>query len=215
MPHSHLLCKSILMYAVNPGVDTIPLIKINHWDFEWQDYYFFKRLIRIPAGYKVYAEHIYDNTSANPHNPHNPPQTTYAGSDTDDEMLFDGMLFLFYQPGDELIDLQSILDNDPLLGLNGQKTVNDGLSCVIYPNPASGTINFSYSLPGSSPVSISITDLAGREIFRHFVGEMPPGKHHWRMKLDDNEGEIMASGVYFYRIETGFGILNGKVVGKN
>ena len=34
-PHMHLLGKSIEMFAVSPLNDTINLIKINNWDFEW------------------------------------------------------------------------------------------------------------------------------------------------------------------------------------
>ena len=69
MPHSHLICKSIIYYAVKPGIDTIKLVKINKWDFEWQDYYTFKKLVKIPNGYRLYSKHIYDNTATNPNNP--------------------------------------------------------------------------------------------------------------------------------------------------
>ena len=38
-PHAHLICKSWLVFATTPQDDTIPLIKINSWDFHWQGFY--------------------------------------------------------------------------------------------------------------------------------------------------------------------------------
>ena len=35
-PHMHLLGKDLICYAVTPSNDTINLIKINNWNFEWQ-----------------------------------------------------------------------------------------------------------------------------------------------------------------------------------
>ena len=69
-PHMHLLGEYIECYAVTPSNDTINLIRINDWDFEWQGFYFFERFMKIPAGSIIYAEGSYDNTaSANNPNP--------------------------------------------------------------------------------------------------------------------------------------------------
>ncbi|MGB3077008.1 MAG: hypothetical protein WBB36_16915 [Chitinophagales bacterium] len=38
-PHMHLLGKSFVAYALKPNGDTLPLIRINHWDFRWQYFY--------------------------------------------------------------------------------------------------------------------------------------------------------------------------------
>jgi hypothetical protein len=46
-PHMHLLGKSFWAFALTPGGDTIPLIKINKWDFRWQYYYTFKNPVII------------------------------------------------------------------------------------------------------------------------------------------------------------------------
>ena len=73
-PHMHLLGKSFLAYAVDTAGDTIPLVKIPRWDFRWQYFYTFKKMLRIPKGSTIYCEGEYDNTSDNPHNPFDPPQ---------------------------------------------------------------------------------------------------------------------------------------------
>ena len=54
-PHMHLLGKDLDCIAVTPTNDTINLIKINNWDFEWQGFYFYKAFIKIPAGSMIYA----------------------------------------------------------------------------------------------------------------------------------------------------------------
>lgn len=124
MPHSHKLCTDILIYAYYES-DTIPLIKIDKWDFEHQEYYFYKNLVKIPSEYTLYAEHTYDNTAENHHNPYSPPQLITAGLFTNDEMLADGFQFLIYQEGDEFINIDSILNNDPLLNLSNSVGIQE------------------------------------------------------------------------------------------
>ncbi|MGB3074073.1 MAG: hypothetical protein WBB36_02060, partial [Chitinophagales bacterium] len=49
-PHSHLICQSWKVYMVIPAGDTVPLISIPHWDFDWQGSYLLTKVIKIPAG---------------------------------------------------------------------------------------------------------------------------------------------------------------------
>ena len=95
-PHAHLVCTSMRSYAVTPAGDTIRLIDIPRWDFNWQGFYDFRTPVFIPAGSQLHGFATYDNTVNNPRNPNNPPQTVTAGEATTDEM----MLFYFaYTPG--------------------------------------------------------------------------------------------------------------------
>ena len=90
-PHSHQICTEILNYAYSTApVDTIKLMKINNWDFEHQEYYYYKNLVKIPLGYTYHSDHKYENTNSNPNNPFNPPQLITVGTNSTDEMLFDG-----------------------------------------------------------------------------------------------------------------------------
>ena len=51
MPHMHWLGKDFTFTAVLPdGKTRIPLIKIDHWNFNWQGTYAFKEPIRVPKG---------------------------------------------------------------------------------------------------------------------------------------------------------------------
>jgi len=83
-PHMHLLGKDMECMAVTPTNDTINLIKINNWDFDWQGFYFYKTFLKIPAGSMIYAKGNYDNTvsATNPN-----PVTVQSGLNTEDEMF--------------------------------------------------------------------------------------------------------------------------------
>ena len=112
-PHMHLLGKSFKAYALTPSQDTIRLISIPKWDFMWQYFYTFPKMLKIPAGSVVYVEAEFDNTAENQNNPYNPPQEIReryefggAGMRTTDEMLQFIITWLPYQEGDEDVSLK-------------------------------------------------------------------------------------------------------------
>jgi hypothetical protein len=103
-PHMHLLGKDLICYAVTPSNDTINIVKINNWDFEWQGDYYFEKFLKVPAGSIIYAKGNYDNT-ASPINPN--PVMVQSGFNTEDEMFVFIFQFLAYQPGDENISIEN------------------------------------------------------------------------------------------------------------
>lgn len=107
-PHMHLLGKSFKAYALQPNGDTIRLISIPRWDFNWQYFYTFKKMVKIPKGSTIVAEGVYDNTSANANNPFSPPQLVRDNNGSmkaTDEMFQFIVTYLPYQPNDENISL--------------------------------------------------------------------------------------------------------------
>jgi hypothetical protein len=107
-PHMHRLGKYFLAYAITPQHDTIRLIEIPKWDFNWQEFYRFKSMVKIPAGSILHAEAVYDNSQRNPENPYYPPQDVLFewGMNDDSEMMRLVLLYLPYQEGDEAISLE-------------------------------------------------------------------------------------------------------------
>jgi hypothetical protein len=107
-PHMHLLGTSMKAYAVTPAKDTVRLIAIPKWDFNWQDIYQYPHLLKIPAGSVITVEATYDNTANNPRNPFSPPRTITSDQNmimkTTDEMLNLLLIYLPYQPGDESLN---------------------------------------------------------------------------------------------------------------
>ena len=124
-PHCHLIGVSWEVFATSPNnQDTIPLISIPSWDFNWQGFFTFPTLTKIPAGYTLHGIASYDNTSANPFNPNVPPQNVTFGEGTTDEMFFVFFDYVLYQEGDELISLAPS-DDAPCVGdLTGDGVVS-------------------------------------------------------------------------------------------
>lgn len=108
-PHMHLLGRKFKAYAVTLKKDTIPLVKIDNWDFRWQFYYKFPKMVKIPAGATLIAEGLFDNTADNPFNPFFPPREIREPDNsmkTTDEMFQFIFTYLPYREGDENISLE-------------------------------------------------------------------------------------------------------------
>ena len=102
-----------MAFAIQSNGDSIPLIKINQWDFRWQYFYTFKKMQKIPAGSTIFVYGTYDNTKNNPLNPFNPPRVVAereGSMRTTDEMFQFIITYLPYQNGDENVSLENKLN---------------------------------------------------------------------------------------------------------
>ncbi len=87
MPHMHWLGKNFTFTAILPdGKTRVPLIKIDHWKFNWQGTYAFMEPLRLPKGSWFEMEAHFDNTDANPSNQSKPAKLVKWGDGTSDEM---------------------------------------------------------------------------------------------------------------------------------
>lgn len=193
-PHSHQICTKITNYAYK-GTDTIPLIHIDNWDFEHQEVYYYRNLVRVPTDYTLKAWHEFDNTVDNHHNPFSPPQTISAGFNSDDEMLFDGFQVVVAYPGDHLINIDSILMNDPLMnyddvitGMTSRTLKNS----FVAPNPVSDFASIYFINDGNQEnVELKVFDMTGKQV---------------DVTFEVNEGSVLfyrgslSSGFYSYQI---------------
>ncbi|MBK6539990.1 MAG: cytochrome c [Flavobacteriales bacterium] len=110
-PHMHLLGKQFVAFAIAPSGDTIPLVRINDWDFRWQYAYTFPKLLPLTKGTAVHVTGTFDNTAANPNQPFDPPRDV-TGTDsrfmrTTDEMFQFFITYIDHRPGDEHISLST------------------------------------------------------------------------------------------------------------
>lgn len=103
--HAHQLCTSLRMQAERADGTEIPLLKIAHWDFDWQNRYTFAAPVALPKGATIRAELVYDNSKDNKANPNKPPKRVRWGRETTDEM---GSITLMLVPKDEA-DLEELL----------------------------------------------------------------------------------------------------------
>lgn len=77
-------------------------------DHNWQEFYRFKTLIKIPAGSVLHAEAEYDNSFRNPENPFSPPKDILFewGMNEDSEMMRLVLLHLPYADRDDTVNLE-------------------------------------------------------------------------------------------------------------
>jgi hypothetical protein len=187
-PHCHKLGTHWTVYAVTPQNDTINLIKINDWDFNWQGAYQFKQLLKIPAGSVLHAFAGYDNTTNNPSNPNSPPQTVTWGEGTSDEMFYLPFLFLPYQAGDENI----IFEEENPVGLTPNIASTKNKLYPIFPSPARDVSRYGFTLETSGTVEISLLSLDGKLVSKPVSARFHlPGYH-----INDLDLSQVPSGVY-------------------
>ncbi len=86
IPHCHLICRQVEVSATLPDGKILPLLRINDWDFNWQQQYWYKHPVRLPEGTRVEMQMTFDNSAANPRNPNHPPQRVTWGEQSTDEM---------------------------------------------------------------------------------------------------------------------------------
>jgi mono/diheme cytochrome c family protein len=84
--HAHYLGKQMRLTATLPDGAVKTLLRIDDWDFSWQERYRFAEFVSLPKGTRLDAEVTYDNTSANKRNPSRPPVRVTWGEESTDEM---------------------------------------------------------------------------------------------------------------------------------
>ena len=81
-----------------------------------------------------------------------------------------------------------------------------------YPNPFNPTTKIKFSLPKQENVSIKIYDITGRLVYTLVNQKMQPGSYEATWTSINNNGNTVASGVYFYRIEAGSFVESKKMI---
>lgn len=203
MPHCHKLGKNWRVFAVTPTGDTIPLVHIPEWDFNWQGTYYFKKPVKLPKNSEIHAYATYDNTSNNPNNPYFPPQFSTWGEGTSDEMYYLPLLWVPYQAGDENLNLDDVVGTN-----NGQFAFNRSKLYPIAPNPILENVKIGFTLSDNMPVSLHIYDISGRLIAAPLQNRLTLAGEH----IVTWDASQAAPGVYCISLQTGANILTQKVI---
>ena len=85
-PHTHYLGHRVESFAELPGGERRWLLRIDDWDFNWQDEYRYETPVPLPRGATIVMRYTLDNSAANPRNPHKPPVRVTYGPQSTDEM---------------------------------------------------------------------------------------------------------------------------------
>jgi hypothetical protein len=84
--HMHMLGKKVHVWAELPDGKKRELLKIEDWDFNWQDTYQYQKSFKLPKNTLVKADFVFDNSAKNPRNPFSPPKRVTLGENSTDEM---------------------------------------------------------------------------------------------------------------------------------
>jgi hypothetical protein len=111
-----------------------------------------------------------------------------------------------------LVDVSVGIDDDPPSSPTLPKTFSLSQN---YPNPFNPSTTIQYLIPvgrGTLPVKVFVYDLRGRLVRKLVDEDKPSGRHqvHWDGRGE--QGEVVSSGVYLYRIDTGKFISTRKMV---
>lgn len=84
--HAHYLGRRMSLTATLPDGTKQTLLDVPRWNFAWQDQYAYRQRLQLPAGTRLDAEVVWDNSADNPQNPHRPPITVRWGEQSQEEM---------------------------------------------------------------------------------------------------------------------------------
>ena len=188
-PHMHLLGKSYKVWMETPTGDSIPLIDIPQWHFEWQFYYRFLSPIHVPAGTVFKTEGVYDNTIWNPLNPNDPPQEVTYGSLTTDEMFLVYFIWADHEEGDE--DLVFGTVDEEVDEVRVRQPLAARLQ--VAPNPAASNLQVTWN--GATDSQAVLRSLQGGVVW---TGTLVPG-------VQSLSVQHVASGAYVLSVQSEVG----------
>ena len=91
-PHAHYRAYANDLWLQTPDGKKTLLLSMPRYDFNWQRSYTFAQPIKVPAGSRLIAHYVYDNSKRNPSNPDPSRQITW-GEQSWEEMLFTSVSF--------------------------------------------------------------------------------------------------------------------------
>jgi hypothetical protein len=86
MPHMHYIGSKARMVVTFPDGRKQSVFGIEDWDLRWQNIYLLRQPLAIPAGSRIDAWFVWDNSEDNFDNPHDSPQHMKWGWKSDEEM---------------------------------------------------------------------------------------------------------------------------------
>jgi hypothetical protein len=69
-----------------------------------------------------------------------------------------------------------------------------------HPNPFNPTTNISFNLPTASEVNLDVFNISGQRVTTLAKGMIEAGEHSVEWDGRDINGQVVSSGIYFYRI---------------
>jgi hypothetical protein len=116
-PHAHYRAYSSDLWLQTPDGKKTLLLSLPRYDFNWQRSYVFAEPVRIPAGSRLIAHYVYDNSKRNPANP-DPNRKITWGEQSWEEMLFTSVAFRWLdETAAKQVDSDARFANTRMLGM--------------------------------------------------------------------------------------------------
>jgi tetratricopeptide (TPR) repeat protein len=172
-PHAHYLATLMEAYATLPDGSRKWLVRIPHWDLNWQGVYRLKSPLLLPKGTVVSIRYHYDNSAANPLNPSRPPKVVKGGNQAMDEMSHFWLQVLPVGDGDQRAALQEALMQHRLEKYPGDFSANFNLGDLMMneDNPAAAVPYFHLAVEADPSSAIAAGELGAALFAKGDVGE--------------------------------------------
>jgi hypothetical protein len=116
-PHAHYRATSSDLWIRYPDGKEKLLLTLPRYDFGWQGHYNFAEPIKVPAGSKLIAHYVYDNSKSNPHNP-DPSKKIVWGEQSWEEMFFTRIRYRWMdETSKHLVSYDNDLQQGALMGM--------------------------------------------------------------------------------------------------
>jgi hypothetical protein len=116
-PHAHYRAYSSDLWIQYPDGKQKLLLSLPRYDFNWQRSYTFADPIKVPAGSKLIAHYVYDNSKRNPTNP-DPKINVTWGEQSFQEMLFTSLSFRWTdETAEHRVNYDGEMNSNRLLGM--------------------------------------------------------------------------------------------------
>ncbi|MBI1354100.1 MAG: hypothetical protein GC160_07120 [Acidobacteria bacterium] len=116
--HAHYIGKAFELTAHQPDGKSLTILKIDNYDFAWQELYKLSDPLVLPAGTRLDAVIRWDNRATNPANPYSPPQDIRWGPFSEDEMGSIILDSIAVNPADEPKLLEALEEHAALSAAN-------------------------------------------------------------------------------------------------
>jgi len=116
-PHAHYRAYSSDLWIQYPDGRMKLLLSLPRYDFNWQRSYTFAEPVKVPAGSKLIAHYVYDNSKRNPANP-DPSIKVSWGEQSFQEMLFTSLSYRWVdETAKHRVDYEAELGKTKLMGM--------------------------------------------------------------------------------------------------
>lgn len=116
-PHAHYRGAMSDLWIRYPDGQEKLLLALPRYDFSWQRDYTFAEPVKVPAGSKLIAHFVYDNSKRNPSNP-DPSKTVYWGDQSWEEMFYMAIRYRWIdETSKHMVNYDDELNKGRLMGM--------------------------------------------------------------------------------------------------